>query len=238
MKCIIVDDVPMARKGMKRLVEGRTELELVGMYGSAEEALQALERKRDVELVFLDIQLNGKSGIDLAREMMGEKMIVFTTAYSEYAVESYELDALDYLVKPIDPYRFDKAVDKAIEQSRQRVAARQMAELVKGDGSFITVKSERRYVRIRLEDILYVEGSRDMVVFQLTDGKVVSRATVKSVEEWLPGRRFMRVNKSYIVNLAKISAFDTNDILIGRYEIAIGPTYREMVLGRLLGGDS
>lgn len=235
MKCIIIDDVPMARKGMKRLVEGRKELELVGMYANAEEALGALSGGEEVELVFLDIQMSGMTGVEFAGKLGDDVMVVFTTAYSEYAVESYELNALDYLVKPIDPERFDRAVDKALLKSRQKMAAEKMEQMVKGDGSFITVKSERRYVRIRFEDILYVEGSRDLVVFQLVDGKVISRATVKSVEEWLPGGRFMRVNKSYIVNLDKISAFDANDILIGRYEIAIGPTYREAVLGRLLG---
>ncbi|MDE6009452.1 MAG: LytTR family DNA-binding domain-containing protein [Muribaculaceae bacterium] len=234
MKCIIVDDVPIARKGMKRLVDGRKELELAGVYGKGEDALKAME-EGGIELVFLDIQMEGISGVDFARQVGDEVMVVFTTAYSEYAVESYDLNAVDYLVKPIDPERFDKAVDKALQLSRQRRAAHQVEQAVRGDGSFINVKSERRYVRVRLDDILYVEGSRDMVVFQLKESRVVSRATVKGVEESLPGERFMRVNKSYIVNLEQVSAFDANDILIGRYEIAIGPTYREAVMGRLLG---
>ncbi len=235
MKCIIVDDVPMACKGMRRLVEGRRELELIGMYENAEDALAVLETG-DVDLMFLDIQMAGMNGMELARKAGKGVMVVFTTAYSEYAVDSYEVNAIDYLVKPIDPERFDMAVERALLQKRRQDAERQGTRTVSCDGSFLTVKSERRYVRIRYEDILYVEGSRDMVVFQLADGRVVSRATVKSIEDCLPGKDFMRVNKSYIVNLNKVTAFDNNDILIGRFEIAIGPTYRDEVLKRLLGG--
>lgn len=236
MKCIIVDDVPMARKGMRRLVEDRAELDLVGMFDNAEDALKRLG-EGDVELAFLDIQLGRMNGMELARMVGEDTMVVFTTAYSEYAVESYELNVVDYLVKPIDPSRFEMAVDKALARKREREAIRRLDVDVMGNDGFITVKSERRYVRIRFDDILYVEGRKDQVVFQLTDGRVVSRATVKSVEGALPGCRFMRVNKSYIVNIEKVSSFDNNDIMIGRYEIAIGPTYREVVLSRLLGNE-
>lgn len=234
MKCIIIDDVPMARKGMRRLVEERKELELMGMFSSPSEAQDILD-SGEVELVFLDIQMGEENGLELARRLGRDIMVVFTTAYSQHALEGYELNALDYLVKPIDPERFNMAVDKALSLQRSRLAEAQLRQAAAvGSESFITVKSERRYVRLRYDDILYVEGSKDLVIFQLAEGKVVTRLTIKSVEEMLPVLKFMRVNKSYIVNLDKITAFDANDIWIGNYEIAIGPTYRDQALKTLL----
>lgn len=233
MKCIIVEDGPIARKGMKRLITSREELELVGMYDNPAEAMKAVD-EMEVELIFLDIEMPGITGIEFARNLPDDIMVVFTTAYSEYAVESYALSALDYLVKPIDPERFNIAVDKALEKSRQRLALDLMDHHAMAADGFLTVKADRRFIRIRMEDILYVEGNKDFVVFHLSDREVESRATVKSIEKLLPATKFIRINKSYIVNIDRIDSFDSNDIMIGRRELSIGATYRDALFSRLL----
>ncbi|MDE5975404.1 MAG: LytTR family DNA-binding domain-containing protein [Muribaculaceae bacterium] len=233
MKCMIIDDLPIARKGMRRLIASREELELSGAFESAADAISAIKADPP-ELLFLDIRMPGISGLDFARFLPPETMVIFTTAFSEYAVESYRLNAIDYLVKPIDPERFNIAVDKALENSRNRQARLQLERLVSSSGNFITIKSDRRFLRLRPEEILFVEGCKDMVVFHTSDSQIISRATLKSVEENLPAEKFLRVNKSYIVNRDKITSFDSNDICIGTYEISIGPTYRDSVMAFLL----
>lgn len=231
MNCIIIDDEPMARKGMKRLVEKRQELELAAMFDSACSAATWLE-DNSVDLIFLDIEMPEVNGIELARQLPEECMVIFTTAYSEYALEGFEVDALDYLVKPVDPDRFNKAVDRAI-------AYRQLIDDAgsnddSSEPEFIIVKADRRYIRVRHHDILYVEGLKDYVVIHLPERKIVTRMTVKAMEHTLPRQQFLRVSKSYIVNVDRITSFDNNDITIGTAEIAIGLSYRDSVMKALL----
>lgn len=235
MKCIIVDDEPIAQKGMKRLVESRQELELKGVFECVEET-EAFLKDNEVELIFLDIEMPGVNGMQFAGRIPRTCFVVFTTAYSEYALESYEVNALDYIVKPIDISRFNRAVDKALCYSKL---------ITPGDVSIdeepvmtsmhIIVKADRRYVRIKLEDIVYVEGLKDYIIIHLPDRRLITRMTIKKVEETLPSDRFLRVNKSYIVNVEKIDSFDNNDVFIGTTEISIGVSYRNTVLKLLLG---
>ncbi len=223
----------MARKGMKRLVERRAELQLSAMFDSAESAEEWLA-ENDVDLIFLDIEMPGINGIEFARRLPASTMVVFTTAYTDYAVDGFEVDALDYLVKPIDPDRFNRAVDRAI--SYKAIVDEAKAETADSTVDFIIVKADRKYVRVKLDNILYVEGLKDYVIIHQTDKRVVTRMTVKAMEDTLPGKKFMRVNKSYIVNREKIDAFDNNDINIGTTEISIGISYRDSVLAELLKG--
>lgn len=239
MKCIIVDDEPIARKGMKRLVGTRHELELLAALDSAEAASEFLDNN-DVDLIFLDIEMPGASGLEFARRIPRNCLVVFTTAYSEYAIDSYEVDALDYLIKPIDPVRFNRAVDKAVSYNSLLASAYSMASAVPaepavGMADHIIVKADRRYVKINLKDIIYVEGLKDYVIIHLPERNVVTRMTVKGIEEVLPNPDFIRVNKSYIVNRDKIDSFDNNDVFIGETEISIGASYRDAVLAILLG---
>lgn len=233
MKCLIVDDEPIARRGMKRLVERHPDIEIAAILGSAEEALDFLD-DNNVDLIFLDIQMPGITGLEFARRIPGKAMVVFTTAYSEYAVEGYEVDAIDYLVKPIDPDRFDRAVDKARNYARLLASADDSREQPSVAAEYLIVKADRRFVRLHMADILFIEGLKDYVVIHLADRKVITRMTIKGMEELLPAADFIRVNKSYIANLAAIDSFDSNDLFIGRHEIAIGAAYRSSVLSRLL----
>ncbi len=233
MKCIIVDDLPIARKGMARLISLRPELELIGSYDSGEAALLGIEDK-EVDLAFLDIRMSGISGMEVAHLLPQDVMVVFTTAFSEYAVESYDIEAIDYLVKPIDPEKFNRAIDKALTFKKRKSAATHLQHLANADRDFITVKADRRYIRIKLDDIRFVEGCKDLVIFHLEKETVNARATLKSISDLLPTTRFIRVNKSYIANRDKITSFNNNDIFIGTYEISIGPTYHDEVMEYLL----
>ena len=235
MKCIIIDDEPIARKGMKRLVDSRNELELLASFGNAETAEEFLE-DNDVDLIFLDIEMPEINGIEFASRIPRECLVIFTTAYSEYALDSYEVEAIDYLVKPIDPARFNRAVDKAISYHALLDSASVSAgEPAVGVADHIIVKADRRYVKINLDDIVYIEGLKDYVIIHLPEKRVVTRLTLKGIEEVIPASGFIRVNKSYIVSRDRIDSFDSNDVFIGDTEISIGASYREAVLSSLLG---
>ncbi len=231
MDCIIVDDEPIARKGMRRLVESHPDLSLKGVFDSAVSAQEWLKENK-ADLIFLDIEMPGTNGIEFARGLPEDTMVIFTTAYSEYALESYEVEAIDYLVKPIRKERFDRGVDRALTyKGLLRSADRSEPER---ELEFIIVKSDRKYVRIKLDEILYVEGLKDYVIIHLPQRRVITRMTVKGMEDLLPTGRFLRIGKSYIVNKEKIDSFDNKDITIGRMELAIGQSYRDTVLAELL----
>lgn len=233
IRCIVIDDEPIARLGMKRHIARHPELEVAACLENAEEAARFLA-ENEVDLLFLDIQMPGVNGIDFARTIPDKTLVVFTTAYSEYAVDSYELDAVDYLLKPISPERFDKSVARVIAAYNLLLSAVDDSARPKLADGVLTVKADRRYMRVKVDDIIFVEGLKDYIVIHTTSRKTVTRMKIKEVEEMLPSDRFMRVNRSYVVNLEAIDSFDSNDIVIGDREIAIGATYRDAVISRLL----
>lgn len=225
MKCIIVDDEPIARKGIRSLVARVPELELLEMFNNASSAADYLTN-HPVELIFLDIQMPGVTGIEFARDVPKTTLIIFTTAYTEFALDSYEVDAVDYLVKPIEFERFRKAVDKALNYySLLTNGEKEDIEQVEDD--YLFVKSERRYFKVNFEDILFIEGLKDYVILQLTDQRVITKMSLKAIHEQLPRHTFFRINKLYIVNTLHINSFDNNDVFIRMHEIAIGNSYRE-----------
>lgn len=235
MKCLIIDDEPIARMGMKRLVSRHPFLEITASLGSAEEALDYL-KENEVDLIFLDIQMPGLTGLEFARTLPQKTMIIFTTAYSEYAADSYDVDAIDYLVKPIDPQRFDRAVEKARSYSALLAEADRQTESPVITSDYLIVKADRKYVRVHMPDIKYIEGLKDYLIIHLPEKKIITRMTIKAMEELLPKPQYFRVNKSYIVNLSAIDSFDNNDIFIGTQEIAISPVLRPALFRHLLPG--
>ena len=223
MNCIIVDDEPVARKGMKSLVEQIPQLTLVGRFNNAI-AASAYINEYTVDLIFLDIQMPGITGIEFAQSIPVNTLIVFTTAYAEYALDSYEVSAIDYLVKPIEMNRFLKAVNKAI--AYHKLLLSETAE---------RVKSERRYIKINFSDILFIEGLKDYSILQLEGQRVITKMNLKNIHEQLPAKQFLRINKSYIVNTSRIDSFDTNDIFIKSYEIGIGGgNYKKTFFGEFV----
>ncbi len=186
---------------------------------AAEEAPDAIGRELD----------------ELARRLPERCQVVFTTAYSDYACESYDVDATDYLMKPIDSDRFNRAVDKALTfAGMMAVAETPSPPVASASEEILTVKSDRRYVRLRVDEITFAEGLKDYLIIHTADRRVVTRMTVKSLEEALPPQ-FLRVGKSYIVNRDKIDSFDNNDLYIGSSVVPVGVSYKQEVLKILFG---
>lgn len=226
MNCIIVDDEPLAREAMELLIADSGVLNKIGTFNSATAASRFME-EHVVDLIFLDIQMPGITGMEFARTISKKTLVIFTTAYTEYALDSYEVDAVDYLVKPIEPERFQKAVDKAVsyhslllKEDKEAIEAVETAE-------YFFVKAERRYFKVNFADILFIEGLKDYVIIQLAEQRIITRMSLKAIFDLLPGNEFLRVNKSYIVNTRYIDSFDNNDIFIKSHEIAIGNSYRD-----------
>lgn len=225
MRCIIVDDEPIARKGIQKIVDQISELELLGCFNSAEAASMFM-MGNSVDLVFLDIQMPGINGIEFARNIPKNTLVIFTTAYSEYALDSYEVEAIDYLVKPIEADRLKKAVDKAISY-HSLLLSEENKSVGNIEDEYIFVKSDRRYFKVNLKEILFIEGLKDYVIIQLAEQRIITRMNLKTMHELLPKSTFLRINRSYIVNTTHIDSFDNNDIFIQKYEIAIGSFYRD-----------
>lgn len=232
MKCIIVDDEPIARKGVKKLVEEIPALELLDSFNSAKAAAVFME-ENPVDLVFLDIQMPGASGIEFARSIPKTTLVIFITAFTEYALDSYEVDAVGYLVKPVEPAKFRKAVEKALAYHSLLMDEEKKAVENVGD-EYIFVKSDRRYFKVNLKDILFIEGLKDYVVIQLEGKRIITRMSLKSIQELLPQSAFLRINRSYVINREQIDSFDNNDVFIKSYEIAIGNSFRETFFEELM----
>lgn len=226
MNCIIIDDEPLAREAMEILVQEGRQLCLLGMFNNAASAAQFM-KEHSVDLVFLDIQMPGITGIEFAHTISKRTLIIFTTAYTEYALDSYEVDAIDYLVKPIEPERFQKAVSKALSYHALLMKEEKEAIETNISSDHFFVKSERKYFKVNYEDVLFIEGLKDYVILQLPEQRIITRMNMKGISELLPQEMFLRVNKSYIVNTRHIDSFDNNDIFIGNHEVAIGNSYRD-----------
>lgn len=225
MNCIIVDDEPLAREAVELLIKDADRPNLIGSFGSAMSASEFMSNNQ-VDLIFLDIQMPNITGIDFARNIPKSTLVVFTTAYSEYALDSYEVDAIDYLVKPIDTVRFKKAVEKAIVY-HSLLVNEEKDNIEEIEADYIFVKSERKYFKVNLKDVLFIEGLKDYVIIQMEQQRIITKMNLKTIHELLPRKNFLRVNKSYIANAEHIDSFDNNDIFIKCYEIAIGNSYRD-----------
>ena len=168
MNCIIVDDEPLAREAMKLLIEESDNLQLIGSFNSAATASDFMEQQ-GVDLVFLDIQMPGITGIEFARTISKKTLVIFTTAYTEYALDSYEVDAIDYLIKPVEAERFQKAVDKALSYHSLLLKEEKEAIETIVAAEYFFVKAELRYFKVNFSDILFIEGLKDYVILQLND---------------------------------------------------------------------
>lgn len=226
MTCIIVDDEPIAREGLETLISRIPQLKLDGTFESAVSASVYL-KDNTVDLIFLDIEMPEINGLEFARTIPDKTLVIFTTAYSEYATDSYELNAIDYLVKPIETGRFQKAVDKAF--TYRSLLENADSEEIEPENDFIFVRSERRFFKVNYSDILFIEGLKNYVVIHTEKKKIITKMYLSTINDLLPTNIFFRINKSYIISLNKIDSFDNNDVFIGDYEIAIGTAYRDQL---------
>lgn len=233
---IIVDDEPLAQDVLETYIEKIPELHLVQKCSNAFEANDAL-KQHDIDLMFLDIQMPQLTGIDFLKSLTRPPVVIFTTAYPNYAVDGFELNALDYLLKPISMERFLKAANKAIDQielqrgNDTRAASSLEAE---EDPDFIFVKADKKLVKVKFDEVLYIEGLKDYVIIRQNDSRVITLQTMKSLEKKLPSEIFRRIHRSYIVNVNKIEAVVGNMVEIeekGKAKhLPVGKNYRDELL--------
>ncbi|MFP4557384.1 MAG: LytR/AlgR family response regulator transcription factor [Bacteroidales bacterium] len=228
MKCVVIDDEPFALDLIKDYIQRTPFLELINGFSNPFKAIDFLN-KEHVDLIFLDINMPELSGIQLYLSLNQPPKVIFTTAYPEFAAESYEYNAVDYLVKPIKYERFLKAVNRAAgliqTVSKNLTASPQEQKAEKDD--FIFIKSGQQQVKILPSQILYVEAAGNYMCFYTREKKVMSLLTMKEVLDLLPRSNFLRIHKSYIISLKDIDAIERHDVIIAGKEIPIGITYRE-----------
>lgn len=225
MNVILVDDEPLAQEIVETHISKFPNLNLVAKCSNAVEASQALKEK-EVDLMFLDIQMPQISGIDFLKTLPNPPKVILTTAFSEYAMDGYDLNVVDYLLKPISFDRFAKAVNKAISQEQTEIESSHNKE----NADYIFVKADKKLIKIHFNDIFYIEGLKDYVILHTPNGRVVTLQTMKSLETKLPQDLFMRVHRSYIVNLGNITIIEGNTVQIDKKIIPIGKNYKESLL--------
>ena len=236
LTCIIVEDEPLARQLLEQYVRKVPHLELLKAFSNPLEALDFL-RNNEVDILFSDIQMPEITGITLLKILQKKPLIILTTAYSEYAIEGYELDVIAYLLKPITFEKFLKAVEKAtqlksekqplIEEKKSLYTEGGTAPIPADIQQFIFVKDGTKLVKIRLPDILYIEGLKDYVSIYTREKKIVTLQTLKSLETQLPDNQFIRIHNSYIVSLEGIDVIDKERVQIGKSFLPISDTYRK-----------
>lgn len=222
--CAIIDDEPLAAGLLKSYVEKTPFLQLIGSYGSAIEAMKEL-RTNPAQLLFLDIQMPELSGIEFAKIIPNTTKIVFTTAFQQYAIEGYKVNALDYLMKPISYDDFLTAANKALDwftiAQKQEIYARDR---------FMFIKSDYKLIRVSLDDLLYIEGLKDYVRFYLADGtRIMSLMNMKKLDDYLPHPEFLRTHRSFIVHMPLAQQIDRFRIVFGDQFIPVSDSYKEEV---------
>lgn len=229
LNCLIIDDEPIARKIIEEFIEDIDFLQLIGKAENPVKATSILNEQQ-VDLIFLDINMPRLNGIEFLKSSINIPEVIITTAYPEYAVEGFALNVLDYLVKPISFERFVKACNKAKQVFDLKNAATK--KNIAGDHFFI--KADNSLEKIFYDDLLYVEGLLNYVMLHTTNGKMMVYMTIKSMLEQLPGETFIKVHKSYIVNLQKIKSIEGNTIKIGTTNIPISQNLKDEVLQKIL----
>ncbi len=222
IRCIIVDDEPAALNQLVRYAEKTPSLELVGAFNNPMEVLDYLQKNSAPHLIFLDIQMPELNGMELSKVLPPEIKVIFTTAFDQYAIEGYKVNAVDYLLKPIDYSEFLAGVNKVKNHIEQQ------SSIAQSEKDYIFLKSEYQQLKINLSDILYIEGLKDYAkVHFVTDKKpILSLISLKKLEEKLPSNQFMRVHRSFIVALDKIDHIERSQIIINDQRITIGEQYR------------
>jgi two-component system response regulator LytT len=226
LKCIIVEDEVLAQDVIRNHLARIGQIELLGVYRTAPEAMVALERL-EVDVLFLDIRLPGMSGLHFLRSLSDPPLVVLTTAYAEYALESYEFNVIDYLLKPISFERFSKAVNKILDGRLYSLAS---TPVEAKDEDHIFIKSNSKFFRVDFAEILYVQGMKDYLKLFTPDFTLVTHHTMNEMEKTLPSRQFLRVHRSYIVATKHIRAIYGNSIELGKVTIPIGVNYKDTVM--------
>lgn len=225
MKCLIVDDDEMARKSLELLCQKIDDLEIIAICASGLEAMKLL-KKEEVDLVLLDIQMPDISGMDLIKSMDKLPQIIFTTGHAEYAVEAFEYRVTDFLTKPIELPRLLKAIDRARENQSASLGG-------DGETSELFLKVDGRYVRIDLDKVLYIESLGDYVTFRTEKEKYIVHSTLKNIDDKIQNKNFLKVHRSYVVNLSKVVDIEETNMVIHDKVIPISRAHRPILMNRI-----
>jgi len=236
LKIIIADDEPFARQGLKEYL---SDIEFTELAGEAENAMQVLEllKTHEVDLLISDIQMPLINGVEMVRQLRNPPLIIFTTAYSEYALQGYELDIVDYLLKPVGFDKFYKALCKARDIKELKAAANistRIQEDIHTGGGYCFIKCESKYEKVNFGDILFVEALHNYVALHTTHGKLVAYLTLQNVESALPQEQFIKTHKSFLVNKEKINSLASDVIVIGKHEIPLSRSFKEEVMKKII----
>jgi len=234
MKCIIIDDEPLAREGLANMLAGISAIELLDSFSNAIDANHYLQNNT-VELMFLDIEMASLNGLDFAKSLVDKPLIIFITAYPQYALESFEVDALDYLVKPVRIERLLRAINKA-ENYIALLQKNTDEGIATVENDYVFIKTDRKLLKIFFREILFIEGLKDYVIIHVEGKKVLTAMNVKTIFNKLPAKNFARVSKSYIINTDYIISVDTTAVYIKDEEIPIGNNFKESFFNQYVDG--
>jgi DNA-binding LytR/AlgR family response regulator len=230
VKCLLVDDEPLAIKLIENHISKIDALEVVARCNNALKAFEIINTQQ-IDLMFLDIKMPNITGVDFLKTLKNPPKTIFTTAYRDYAIESYDLGVIDYLLKPITFERFFKSIDRFLREKKDAVAP----VIEKNDlEDFLLVKSGNKHHKIKIEEIIFIESLKDYIkIHTVNDKRIVVKYKIGEIEEELMNKNFLRIHRSYIVNTNKISAFTMSDIEVNSVEIPIGASYKEKVISFL-----
>ncbi len=232
INCLIVDDEPPATKIIKSYIEKIPRLQLVRECNNAIDAFNVLQEEK-IDLIFLDIKMPQLKGIDFLKSLKAPPKVIFTTAYTEYALQGYELSVVDYLLKPISFERFLKAVNKVMPTKDEQSS--EESDIIKPEKgkSFFYFRADRKMVKILLSDILYIESIKEYVKIVTRTQTIITKNSIASLDSMLPNDRFIRIHRSFIVSIDEIKSFTHEIIELGKTELPIGKTYRQNVMSVL-----
>lgn len=227
MRCIIIDDEKLARSLVENYASKVPSIEILASCKNGIEALEFI-KENPIDLIITDIQMPGLLGTELIKSLAVKPLVIFTTAYEKYAIEGFELEAVDYLLKPFSFERFLKAINKAESLLNKENDQGQSAPNFKED--YLTIKADHKLYKVQYKDIKYIEGMREYVSFHIPDGRITALLSLKSLEDSLPKNQFIRCHKSYIINKNIVSSLEGNNLTIGDKSIPIGLSYKENVI--------
>ncbi|MBR2647556.1 MAG: response regulator transcription factor [Sediminibacterium sp.] len=235
MNAIIIDDEPLAREGLQLHLANIPSIKILGSFSNAIEANSFLQNEK-IELIFLDINMPEISGLNFVRNLLIKPMVIFITAYPQYALDSYELDAVDYLVKPVRLERLLKAVNKAEQFNKMLQPEQEVNAVETVSDNYIFIKADRKYFKLLFKDIRYIEGLKDYVIIHIDDKKIVTAMNIKTIAMQLPAESFARISKSFIVNIAHIISFDSFNVYLKAEELPIGNNFKDDFFSNYVNG--
>lgn len=234
IRCLVIDDERLAREYLKNYISKIPELELVGDFNSPLKATELI-KKGEIDLLFIDIQMPDITGVDFVKSLTSKPEIIFTTAYQEYALEGFNLSAVDYLLKPFSFDRFFQAVNKVIDKLENNKTPNEPSAVPEDSqtsyaDTYLTIRADRKFYKINFSDIQYIEGQKAYVTFHTEKKRITALASLKELEEALPKKNFLRIHKSYIVAISEIQSLEGNMLEVNDIKLPVGKMYKEEVL--------